>query len=165
VFPKKHSDRDLQGLTQEEFYILVECSSRLQLEFPCTPSQLVKFVDGDLSRGFEVPDYFRMAVEARALLLQNDSEQNTPSGWPESDAPPAPVATLVGWIELVRAIALEYIAKHKASDLFPSQRDVCEHVEKEARARKIYGPQGTPISAKYIQRNAIQGEWWKRHRP
>ena len=31
--------------------------------------------------------------------------------------------------------------------------------------KKIYGPQGKPVSQSYIQRNAIQGDWWKQNKP
>ncbi|MBP5996729.1 MAG: hypothetical protein KAX99_00905 [Azonexus sp.] len=83
VFPEKYSNRDLHGLTQEERHILLEHSYRPPLKFPCTPSQLLKFVDGDVSRDFDVPDNFRAVVEARARLVQKDSEQNAISGTPE----------------------------------------------------------------------------------
>ena len=87
------------------------------------------------------------------------------SGTPGSDERPVHKATPARWIENVRAIALEYIAKHKAKDLFPSQSDVCGYIEKMAREKKIYGPQGKPVSQSYIQRNAIQGDWWKQNKP
>lgn len=69
------------------------------------------------------------------------------------------------WKDAARAIAMEYIERHRKRDLFPSQPDVCEHVAKILRGKKMYGPQGTPLSAAYIQRNAIQGEWWKTNKP
>lgn len=67
------------------------------------------------------------------------------------------------WQEQARAIALEYLTKHKANDLHPSQIDVAEHVAKESRKSKIFGPQGKPLSASYIKREAIQGEWWRKN--
>lgn len=100
-----------------------------------------------------------------ASYLPVSSRLAASSGAPESEEPPAHKATPASWIEDVRAIALEYIAKHKAKDLFPSQSDVCGYIEKKAREKKIYGPQGKPLSQSYIQRNAIQGDWWKQNKP
>jgi hypothetical protein len=79
VYPKQYSDDDLSLLTPEETEgqrLLLERASRPSLEFPCTPSQLLDFVDGGLQGDFEVPDSFRAAVDARALLVQKDSEQS-----------------------------------------------------------------------------------------
>ena len=69
------------------------------------------------------------------------------------------------WKATAQAIASEYIAKHRRQDLFPSQDDVCNHVEEIMRKRKIYSDHDKPLSAKYIQRNAIQGDWWKANKP
>lgn len=105
-------------------------------------------------------------LESRKALVAKDTPVNAaPSGSPESKESKVTDATPTSWIEQVRAIALEYIAKHKANDLFPSQKDVCRHVESVARKQKIYGPQGKPLSQSYIQRNAIQGDWWQKNKP
>jgi hypothetical protein len=109
-------------------------------------------------------DMVRMKRAAIESIL-NAYSATASSGAPESEEPPAHKATPASWIEDVRAIALEYIAKHKAKDLFPSQSDVCGYIEKKAREKKIYGPQGKPLSQSYIQRNAIQGDWWKQNKP
>ncbi len=69
------------------------------------------------------------------------------------------------WMIKAQEFAKEYIDRHKAQDLFPSQSDVCTHVETKMREMKIYGAHGKPVSAQYIQRNAIQGDWWKRNKP
>lgn len=99
---------------------------------------------------------------AASLHIQVEvSESNTANEAEPKDTETTPAS----WVEQVRAIALEYITKHKANDLFPSQQDVCGHIETVARAKKIYGPQGKPISQSYIQRNAIQGNWWKKNKP
>ena len=109
-----------------------------------------------------------------ALLEQNphlfatkhaNTKPPASSGAPVIDEHKADGETPAGWVEQVRAIAIEYIHRHKASDLFPSQADVCADAEKVTRERKIYGPQGKPLSQSYIQRNAIQGEWWKKNKP
>lgn len=70
-----------------------------------------------------------------------------------------------GWILQAQDVALEYIARHKAQDLFPSQEDVCSHVERELRVERVFGAHGKPVSAQYICRNAIQGAWWKLNKP
>lgn len=69
------------------------------------------------------------------------------------------------WVGEARRIALCFIAFHKRGNLYPSQKDVCEHVAKEMREQKIHGPQARPLEPGYIQRNAIQGEWWQANRP
>lgn len=69
------------------------------------------------------------------------------------------------WKENARKFALEYIERHRQNNLFPSQKDTCAHVETELRKHKIYGAHGKPVSANYIERNAIRGEWWKQNKP
>jgi len=69
------------------------------------------------------------------------------------------------WQDIARTIAFEYIQRHKANNLFPTQKDVCAHAKEKMDERKIVGPQGRPLEANYIQRCAIQGEWWKSNKP
>lgn len=69
------------------------------------------------------------------------------------------------WIAKARELAKEYIDRHKKQNLFPSQADVCGHVETMMRDARIYGVHGKPVSAQYIGRNAIQGEWWRQNKP
>jgi len=88
VFPEQYSDDDLRLLLPEERRLLLEGATRPPLLFPCTPSQLLKFVDGGVQGEFEVPDEFRIAVEPPALLPQKNSEQSVSSGAPESAEPP-----------------------------------------------------------------------------
>ena len=66
VYPKQYSDDDLRGLFPEERRILLERADRPPLPFPCTPAQLLQFVDGDLLGDFDLPDDFRAAVEQPA---------------------------------------------------------------------------------------------------
>ena len=68
-----------------------------------------------------------------------------------------------GWIERAREIALEHLRQNKAMDWHPPLGDVSEHVAKEMRSKKMYGPQGKPLSATYIKREALQGDWWRRN--
>jgi hypothetical protein len=104
-------------------------------------------------------DAFRHAVTNAALL-----PAVAPSGTSnEGETTAAPLSA--NWIEDARRIAKEYIDQHKKEDLFPSQNDVCSHVEKITRKRKIYSDYGKPLAAGYILRNAIQGKWWQANKP
>ena len=69
------------------------------------------------------------------------------------------------WTVEACRLALEYIARHKKNNLYPTQKDVCKHVANEMREQKIYGSQARPLEPNYIQRNAIQGEWWQANKP
>ena len=69
------------------------------------------------------------------------------------------------WIEEVRRIALNFIKDHKENNLFSSQKDVCEHLEKIATKKNLRGAHGKLLKANYIQRNAIQGDWWRENKP
>jgi hypothetical protein len=68
------------------------------------------------------------------------------------------------WKEAARVIALEYLDRHRKQELFPSQTDVCEHVEKTMRQTKIYSQHGKPVGAGYIRRNAVGGDWWQKNK-
>lgn len=113
--------------------------------------------------------YFAQEINSATLIAAYSTPTPAPhaanSDTPEKAAPPAMMAMPADWIESARTEALKYIARHQAQNLFPSQRDVCEHVEEKLREAKTFGPQGKPLSAKYIQRNAIQGDWWKANKP
>ena len=61
----------------------------------------------------------------------------------------------------IRTLAIEFIQKHKAKDLHPSQKDVANHLERVTRELSIYGVHKKPMSASYLQRNYIGGDWWK----
>lgn len=138
--------------TDERAAILcgLETGSTPALSFPCTIGELREF------------------AERAGLTGCINEEFLGENPWPAPaaiPAPPASVATPADWIESARTLAIAYIAKHKAQDLFPSQVDVCGHVQKIMRTKKEFGPQRTPLSASYIQRNAIQGDWWKANKP
>ena len=90
-----------------------------------------------------------------AILAELEKAKNAPKKRPAPDG--------ASWQEQAKAIALEYLNKHREMDLHPGQLDVCEYVAKEMRTRKIYGPQGKPLSDLYIKRNAIQGDWWRKN--
>jgi hypothetical protein len=69
------------------------------------------------------------------------------------------------WKMKAEEFAKDYIERHRKQNLFPSQLDVCQAVESKMRTEEIYGAHGKPVSATYIQRNAIQGDWWKKNKP
>ena len=109
----------------------------------------------------------REALERVASILEGEVSRQNPasSGAPENAEPPESVANQAGWIDVARNKALEYIARHRKMDLFPSQADVCGHVSKEMREEEIYSDHGKPLSASYIQRNSIQAKWWQANKP
>ena len=80
-------------------------------------------------------------------------------------APVSEPVTPADWIAMARDFASAYIDRHKRQDLFPSQADVCSEVETKLRENRIFGSHDKPLSAAYIGRNAIQGEWWKQNKP
>jgi len=101
-----------------------------------------------------------MEAEAERLAARKESRVDSPIVEQE------PPSALANWKAKAFEIALAYIDKYKAQNLFPSQNDVCWHVEEEMRKMKIYGPHGRPLSAAYIKRNAISsGGWWAKNRP
>jgi hypothetical protein len=69
------------------------------------------------------------------------------------------------WVTSARVVAEQYIARHKKSNLYPSLKDVCAHVETQLRVKRSFGAHGRPLSATYIGRNALQGEWWRANKP
>lgn len=73
--------------------------------------------------------------------------------------------TPAAWIVKAQDFASAYIDRHKEQGLFPTQADVCGHVETKLRENKIFGSHDKPLSAAYIGRNAIQGAWWKQNKP
>lgn len=79
----------------------------------------------------------------------------------KGEAKPAKSQSADDWKVEARRLAIEYLDKHKKMDLFPSQSDVCKYVADAMRDKGIFGRQGKPLEANYIQRNAIQGEWWQ----
>ena len=63
IHPEQYSDDDLKLLAPEERKTLLEMADHYPLIFPCSPSQLLSFVDDDPAMCFEVPDAFREAVK------------------------------------------------------------------------------------------------------
>jgi hypothetical protein len=96
----------------------------------------------------QIEQYNLMSVAATPALTQQ----------------PAP-ATSADWIAKARDFAKTYIDRHKEQDLFPSQDDVCKKVQAYLRENRIFGSHSKPLSAGYILRNAIQGEWWQHNKP
>jgi hypothetical protein len=69
------------------------------------------------------------------------------------------------WQEHAQAASLKYIARYEAQNLYPTQGDVANAVEVELRTAGVVGDSGRPVSAEYIARNALRGEWWAQNKP
>ena len=68
------------------------------------------------------------------------------------------------WKITAQSLARQYLARHNAKDLHPNMKETSEHVAAEMRKLKIYGPYKKPLEPGYIQRHALQGDFWgKRH--
>lgn len=67
------------------------------------------------------------------------------------------------WIVKAREFALKYIERHRENDLFPALDDVARHLEKKLKDEKVFSEHGKPLSAAYIKRNALQGDWWQQN--
>jgi hypothetical protein len=64
------------------------------------------------------------------------------------------------WKITAQSLAREYLARHNAKDLHPNMKGTSEHVAAEMRKLKIYGPHKKPLEPAYIQRHALQGDFW-----
>lgn len=102
-----------------------------------------------------------MGFELREVASQVATETTTLAADAIADVEQPESAS---WVEHAREIALEYIDRHVKQDLYPTQDDVADHLEKECRARKVFGPRG-PLGASTIKREAIQGDWWTQNKP
>ena len=110
----------------------------------------------------------KLLAEIKAMPEQNTEPVTSAAPPPVSKPQAAPASepvTPADWTATARDFAKVYIDRHKEQDLFPSQADVCGHVETKLRENKIFGSHGKPLSAAYIGRNAIQGVWWKQNKP
>lgn len=134
--------------TREFFSLPIVAKENLNLQ----PVLLPAFAAWLLHIGFTLPDELAKTAATR-----------TPTEAPVNPASLPADGEGKGWVAEARRIALAYIKRHKDKDLHPSQNDVCEHVSVTMRKEQIYGPTGKPLGPSYIQRNAIQGEWWKEH--
>ncbi|WP_261314298.1 hypothetical protein [Burkholderia latens] len=103
-----------------------------------------------------VPDAASSDVATATEASQPRTETRSDGDAASSDAP---------WISTARDLALTYIGRHKKQNLFPTQDDVCKHLESELRDAKIYGHHNRPLAKDYIKRNAIQGKWWRANKP
>jgi hypothetical protein len=108
---------------------------------------------------------WRYSSDFASTAQRQEDELPAPTTHPGTNERDETPATTADWVEAARTVALECIARHKAPDLFPNQVDVCGHVAKILRQTKIFGSQGKPLRSSYIQRNAIQGDWWKANKP
>jgi len=66
IFPVQYTEHELAGLTPGEQFELGEISNQAPLLFPCTPTQLIQFIDHVPLGDFSVPEDFREAVKEKA---------------------------------------------------------------------------------------------------
>lgn len=104
-------------------------------------------------------------------------------GWPENCLPDlesiyphhnaipiqkqvAVIGSLVpkSWMVNAQFIAKNYILSQVNQDLYPTQRQVSEHVAKEMRKHNIHSTNG-PLGEASILRQALQGKWWSVNKP
>ena len=61
------------------------------------------------------------------------------------------------WKKHARAEARKFIKQKAASDLFPPQMNVADHVAKHLKVQGIFGSDGKPLSGATIKRHALKG--------
>ena len=115
-----------------------------------------KLVESSGHHGGDAPGDSLKHIDATGMAACQAAILKNPAAPPTS-----PTRAEQSWKVIARNFATEYIQRHKAQDLHPSQVDVSDHVAKLMREAKIYGPQGKPLTASSIQRETIQGAWWK----
>lgn len=64
IYPEQYNENELLGLARTERIPLLEHANSAPLRFPCTPEQLVQFVANSVPHEFDLPRWFRDAVEA-----------------------------------------------------------------------------------------------------
>lgn len=80
IFPRQYSDEELRLLSREESRTLRRIASLPPLVFPCTPTELLAFVDDERCHDFELPDEFRDAVMALTCEQKADKNQQSNRG-------------------------------------------------------------------------------------
>lgn len=110
-------------------------------------------------------------VRSDLEIMRRDGLDEWPTQAQRDLSEPAPAVAPAGgnvargdWVAHAVDFAKKYIDRHKEQGLFPSQANVCDHVECKLRENSIFGSHGKPLSASYILRNAIQGDWWKQNK-
>jgi hypothetical protein len=123
----------------------------------------------ELKRAVIFQDDLRPFLEAGGIGLRiiplTTADDAMPVSTPQPAPASGPVTPAAVWLVEALEIAKLYIDRHREQDLFPSQSDVCGHVARKLRENRIFGSHSKPLSAAYIGRNAIQGEWWKQNKP
>jgi hypothetical protein len=65
------------------------------------------------------------------------------------------------WKVKAQEIAASYLEKHRAAGLAPNQADVAKHVANTLKKLDVRSQFGKTLTAAYIQRNVLQGKWWR----
>lgn len=148
----------LLSRAKEYEIILIKLANAGEISF-YDPATLLRISDTS-----EIIDPIVDMDKIAAQIIQYSETNLTPATMlPVLTQQPAP-ATSADWIAKAQEFAKILIDRHKKEDLFPSQQDVCIKIEKQLRESKIFGSHGKPLSASYILRNAIQGDWWKQNK-
>ena len=160
----------LDGMYDDAFSLLLEAVKDKRLPADINPETSWDLLDGDVEI-IDSVDARKTTVATADLLTwlepfisQLESQAESPQGSTQQTAP-ASAATPADWVTTVRDFAKQYIDRHKAQNLFPSQADVCEKAEAYLSEKRIFGSHERPLSAAYIGRNAIQGAWWQQNKP
>lgn len=157
----KHQNEDVVGL------LLIPPRHLLEIEIEGQTKVLgASSLDGanmyspQITRSFQQLVILVSELERFMPLLSTCTQPETAA--PEVAVLPGPPKS---WKQRAELAALAYIARHKAQNLFPSQRDVAEAVEETLRTDAVKGDNGKPVSAAYIERNVLRGEWWRMNKP
>lgn len=62
IYPEQFNENELHNLARMERITALEHANSAYLHFPCSPAQLVKFVDDSVPGEFDLPQWFREAV-------------------------------------------------------------------------------------------------------
>ena len=66
IYPEQYNENELLGLARTERITALEHTNSALLRFPCTPAELIKFVDDSVAGEFDLPQWFREAVARKA---------------------------------------------------------------------------------------------------
>lgn len=157
----KHQNEDVVGL------LLIPPRHLLEIEIEGQAKILgAMSLDGanmyspQVIRSFSQLVVFVSELERVMPLLFTHARQETPA--PEVEVPSMPSKS---WKQQAELAAFAYIARHKAQNLFPSQKDVAQAVEGTLRAGGVKGDNGKPVSAAYVEREVLRGAWWRANKP
>lgn len=101
---------------------------------------------------------FAMTAEVKAIEAHQQSKDSA-AQMPAS-APPATTTIRAAddsLAELIRGMALDYVASERQADRYPSQLAIGDFVARKLREKGVPGKSGKPLSGEYIKRHYLQG--------